>query len=210
MQLENNTLYYIYDPMCSWCYAFESVLCLLQEQLPIDILDKPVLGGLATDSNIPMPIETQTMVRQAWHKIENTVKNVKFNFDFWRQNTPYRSTYPACRAVLAAESQSSELGSLMRKKIQHAYYQDAKNPSLNNILIDCARELGLDVKQFSSDLINPAINEKLIEHIMFSRKLGVSTYPSLRLILINKIYTIPIDYNDVSPILNSIKKNINQ
>lgn len=196
--------------MCSWCYAFESVLCLLQEQLPIDILDKPVLGGLATDSNIPMPIETQTMVRQAWHKIENTVKNVKFNFDFWRQNTPYRSTYPACRAVLAAESQSSELGSLMRKKIQHAYYQDAKNPSLNNILIDCARELGLDVKQFSSDLINPAINEKLIEHIMFSRKLGVSTYPSLRLILINKIYTIPIDYNDVSPILNSIKKNINQ
>ncbi len=205
MQLKNNTLYYIYDPMCSWCYAFEQTLYLLQEQLPSGLFLKPILGGLAADTKTPMSIETQTMIQQAWHQIEKTVKNVKFNYDFWIKNTPYRSTYPAYRAILAAEKQSPEFGGLMRKAIQQAYYQYAKNPSLSNTLVDCAKKLTLDSSQFSSDFISPDIDGLLNEHIKFSRILGVSSYPSLRLILNDKKYTIPIDYNDVEFILSHVK-----
>ncbi|NOR80633.1 MAG: DUF1289 domain-containing protein [Methyloprofundus sp.] len=206
MQLENNTLYYIYDPMCSWCYAFEQVLSDLLQYMPAELTFKPILGGLAADTKTPMPIETQSMIQNAWRQIENTVPNVRFNFDFWTNNTAYRSTYPACRAILAATNQSAKFADSMRQAIQQTYYQEAKNPSLNEVLIDCAKQLPLDIYQFSKDLLSPAINNKLDAHRQFSRLLGVSSYPSLRLALNSEPYTISVDYTSSAPILEQINK----
>lgn len=45
------------------------------------------------------------MVQQVWQRIEQTVPGVHFNWNFWSRNTTIRSTYPACRAVLAAKRQ---------------------------------------------------------------------------------------------------------
>ncbi len=204
MQIENNTLYYVYDPMCSWCYAFEQTLSELQKQLPQTLRFKSILGGLAADTTEPMPAETQAMIQQAWQRIEQTVPNLHFNFDFWTENSPLRSTYPACRALLAAEQQAPELVPRLRKNIQHAYYQEAKNPSLDNILIDCALQTGLNIETFSLDLNNTAIKIKLAEHIQFSRTLGVNSYPSLRLVLENEVYSIAINYSDARPTLTQI------
>jgi len=206
MQYKNNTLYYIYDPMCSWCYAFEQSLQVLKQQLPSGLEFQAILGGRPADSNTPMPINTQLMIQQAWRQIENTVPHIQFNFDFWTNNTAFRSTYPACRAVLAAENQSPLLADPMRKAIQHAYYQEAKNPSLIDHLINCAEQLKLDINQFHHDLLSPAISDKLTEHIQFSRLLGVSSYPSLRLILLDEIYTISIDYKAITPTVTQINK----
>ncbi|RLA25153.1 MAG: DsbA family protein [Gammaproteobacteria bacterium] len=206
MQAENNTLYYIYDPMCSWCYAFEQSLEALHSHLPADLHFKTILGGLAADTQTPMPIETQTMIKQAWRQIEKTVSNVHFNFDFWSKNTPYRSTYPACRAILAATNQGSEYAKPMRQAIQQAYYQEARNPSLNDVLIDSAKQLGLDINRFSKDLQSLAIDIKLTEYRHFSRLLGVSSYPSLRLTLNTETYTIPIDYNTIDLTLDYIQQ----
>ena len=209
MHLEDNTLYYIYDPMCSWCYAFEQSLAILQQHKPAELQFKAILGGLAADTDTPMPIATQTMIQQAWRQIENTVPGVRFNFDFWTKNTAYRSTYPACRAIIAATNQSAEFARPMRLAIQRAYYQDTKNPSLNAVLLACATELALDNNQFSNDLVSLATNIKLTEHRHFARQLGVSSYPSLRLVLDAEIYTIPVNYTDTEPAVELIKQLCN-
>ncbi len=210
MLLENNTLYYIYDPMCSWCYAFEQSLSGLLQSLPANLSFKPILGGLAADTSTPMPIETQTMIQQVWRQIENTVPEIHFNFDFWTVNTPYRSTYPACRAILAATKQSPENTAPMRQAIQQAYYQEAKNPSLNEVLIDCAKQLSLDTSQFSKDLLSPELNNKLTEHRQFARLVGVNSYPSLRLSLNSEPYTVSTDYTASDPILEHINQLLNR
>lgn len=209
MQIENNTLYYIYDPMCSWCYAFEQSLKDLRKQLPLELSFKLILGGLAADTTTPMPIKTQAMIQQAWQQIENSVPPLRFNFDFWTKNTPYRSTYPACRAILAATNQSHEFAKPMRKAIQLAYYQLAKNPSLPDVLIDCAKQLPLDIKRFTKDLASMSTEIKLTEHRHFSRLLKVNSYPSLRLVLDAEVYTIPVDYNDSKSALEQIKIHLN-
>ncbi len=204
MQIEHNSLYYIYDPMCSWCYAFEPCLAELQQRLPQQLNLKMLLGGLAPDTTEVMPAATQAMIQRAWQQIEKQVPNVRFNFDFWSKNTAYRSTYPACRAILAAQKQSPAFAEALRKTIQHAYYQQAKNPSLNAVLIDCAQQIALDSAQFSADLISPEVHAELKAQIQFSRALDVSSYPSLRLVLNNEIYPIQINYNDLDPTLTQI------
>lgn len=208
MPLENNTLYYIYDPMCSWCYAFEESLAEITQKLPALISFKLILGGLAADTDIAMPAETQNMIQKAWQQIEHTVPSIQFNFDFWSKNTTYRSTYPACRAVLAANLQGKDFSGAMRKSIQQAYYKNAKNPSLSATLLQCAESINLDAKRFSADLISNKVNTKLLEQIEFSRSLSVNSYPSLRLVINNKTYTIPINYTQAAPSIQKIQQLI--
>ena len=46
-------------------------------------------------------------------RIEGRIPGVRFNFDFWTHCTPKRSTYPACRAVIAARAQDPTLDEAM-------------------------------------------------------------------------------------------------
>jgi len=210
MHLENNTLYYIYDPMCSWCYAFEASLTEIKATLPSLLTFKSVLGGLAPDSNHTMPVETQTMVQRAWHKIEQSVPSIQFNFDFWSKNTPIRSTYPACRAILAAELQGSDFTDAMRKSIQKTYYQDAQNPSLNSVLLRCAESTQLNKQQFTDDFFHADTQQALTDHIQFSHTLSARSYPSLRLVINQEIHTIPINYTQAQVSIQKIQQLLNQ
>jgi len=108
LMMHDNTmrLNYIHDPMCSWCWAFRPVWTELQKQLPESLQLRYLLGGLAPDSNIIMPADMQQMIQRHWQTIQKRVPATQFNFDFWTQCRPRRSTYPACRAVIAAKQQN--------------------------------------------------------------------------------------------------------
>jgi len=197
-------LYYIHDPMCSWCYAFDSVLKKIESNLPQSVNIIKIVGGLAADSMEPMPEPLASMIQTNWKGIEKTVPHIQFNFDFWNLNQAIRSTYPSCRAVLAAKQQSPHFENKMITQIQWAYYQNAENPSLNRTLINCATRIGLDNKSFIADYNSKLVNDKLQQQIQFSRQLGVSTYPSLVLEIDNQISRLSIDYNDADAVINQI------
>lgn len=193
--------------MCSWCYAFSQSWDALLKALPRNIEIVYLVGGLAPDSTEPMPLATQKMVQQAWQRIEQTVPGVHFNWDFWSRNTPIRSTYPACRAVLAAKKQRTEAEIEMIRAIQTAYYQQAKNPSLAETLHACAHEIGLDVNTFIEDLKSPAIEHELQQQIQQARSMDVHSYPSLRLVNNNAVFPIAIDYLNHQTMLDAIKNH---
>ncbi len=199
-------LYYTHDPMCSWCYAFDAVLKQIELELPKSITAVKILGGLAADSMEPMPSSLVLSIQANWKRIEQTVPDVQFNFDFWKNNQAIRSTYPSCRAVLAAKKQSSHFEDKMIAQIQWAYYQNAENPSLDDTLINCAKQIGLDVKLFTVDYRSECINDQLHQQTNFARHLGVSSYPSLCLEIDKQIVQLKIDYNDANYVMEQIHK----
>ena len=207
------TLYYIHDSMCSWCYGFAPTWNKIQEKLPSTITVEYVVGGLAPDSDQPMPEETQIMVRGAWERIQNML-GTEFNFSFWDNNTPRRSTYPACKAVLTAKMQNFEKE--MIKAIQEAYYLRALNPSDDDVLIQIATELKnalpeqkIDIEKFSKDLNSDAINQDLENQILLSRKLNHRGFPSLVLVHNNTPHFIEHDYKDHTITLDKINALLN-
>jgi len=192
--MPDTRLFYVHDPMCSWCYAFSASLAALQQDLPSNIQMIYLLGGLAADTTEPMPVNLQNTIQQAWHRIENTVPSIRFNYDFWKFNTPLRSTYPACRALLASRKQGAEFEFKLLQAIQNAYYQKARNPSLQVTLQECAAETGLDTVEFIKDLNSLAIDNELQGEIQLARSMGVASYPSLRLLHHEEQIAVTIDY----------------
>ncbi|MFA6051984.1 MAG: DsbA family protein [Methylobacter sp.] len=198
------TLFYIHDPMCSWCYDFEASFCALQKALPTSVRVIKLVGGLAPDTTETMPDDLQKSIQQTWHRIEQTVPNIQFNYDFWTINTPVRSTYPACRAILAAKKQGADFEAKMISAIQTAYYRKAKNPSLQSTLLECAAETGLDVSEFANDLAGNEVENCLQNEISMARRLGATSFPSLRLEHNGRISPITVGYLGHGTMLNKI------
>lgn len=198
-------LYYVHDPMCSWCWAFHPVWQEIQSKLSVDIEVEYLLGGLAPDSEAPMSPVTQREIQAHWKTIQKQVPGIMFNFDFWRVNTPKRSTYPACRAVIAAKNQNSAIENAMILAIQTAYYLEAKNPSDRDVLIACAKNIGLDSEQFEADLLAAATQTQLMNEIRQAQRMQVFGFPSLVVKHQEKITLIRIDYNDAEVVLTRIR-----
>jgi putative protein-disulfide isomerase len=201
-------LYYIHDPMCSWCWGHRPLWDELQRRLPDNITIQYVAGGLAADSNDPMPIALQQTIQGYWREIHNRL-GTEFNFDFWTKNTPRRSTYIACRAVLAAKTQGFEAD--MINAIQRAYYLRALNPSDSDTLLHLAGELshqglGLDRDQFRKDLESPTIHQELQRQIALARELTHQGFPSIVLELNGKRHSIIREYQDCDMVLADIQR----
>ncbi|MDA0321810.1 MAG: DsbA family protein [Verrucomicrobia bacterium] len=170
-------LIYVLDPMCSWCWGFREALQEFTDSLEDHELTY-VMGGLAKDSDDPMTDEMREYVRGAWQAVAART-GAEFNHAFWTTCRPRRSTYPACRAVLAAGLQDAKAS--MIEAIQRAYYLEARNPSDDDALIELAGEIGLDRERFAVDVTSPAVADLLRDDFKLRRELGVTRFPTLLL-----------------------------
>ncbi|MFT5558443.1 MAG: putative protein-disulfide isomerase [Sphingobacteriales bacterium] len=203
MTSSKSCFYYVHDPMCSWCWAhlpeWQKLEAHLSKLLPVQY----VLGGLAPDSDVPMPIEQQQAICGYWKKINHLI-GTEFNFDFWSTNTPRRSTYPACRAVLAASWQNALHE--MNIALQEAYYLKAMNPSNIDTHLILAKQLGLNVRQFSDDLSSEKLENEFNQQLALARRLPIQGFPAMVLSHQGDYYPIVLDYKDHSSALVQVKK----
>jgi len=171
-------------------------------RLPDGIRLVKIVGGLAPDSDEPMPDNLRAGLPNAWRKIHDLL-GTEFNFDFWTKCKPRRSTYPACRAVLAAGEQDQY--DEMIDAIQRAYYLRAMNPSDLETLEILAEEIGLDAEKFAQDIRSVEIEEELQKQVDFARQSPIDGFPSLVLEVGGSMIPITRDYKDPNPSLDHIQ-----
>lgn len=199
------TLYYVYDPMCSWCWGFRPLWDRLQAVLPKALNVVYVAGGLAPDSEHPMPREMQRAIQGIWHEIHRQL-GTEFNFEFWILNKPRRSTYMSCRAAIAAGYQDAQV--VMIDAIQRAYYLRALNPSDVAVLCQLAGELGLDRQRFEQDLLSMDTQQEFSRQMALARALPIDGFPSLVLETNGQQLRLPREYRDPGMLLSEIQKRL--
>ncbi len=198
-------LYYIHDPMCSWCWGYKPTWDKLKSALSEDIQVEYLLGGLAPDNHEPMPQEMRVMLQQTWKRIESQL-GTQFNYDYWTLAKPVRTTYPACRAVIAAQQQGA--GEAMNQAIQQAYYLRAMTPHTESTHAQLAEELNLDVERFIQDCKSTDVEQEFKRQREFCQLLGVHSFPSLVLQLGEKYYVVKLDYVSELTSLKDIEQRI--
>jgi putative protein-disulfide isomerase len=200
----SSTLIYVHDPMCSWCWGFRPALEALLAGLPDSVKVERLLGGLAPDSDAPMPEPLRGQIQQTWRRIQDRIPGTRFNFDFWTRCSPRRSTWPACRAVIAARRQDPGFDETMTGAIQRAYYLEARNPSDGETLIALAAEIGGDATLFARDLDAAETHQALADEIARARGMGVDSFPALVLDCSGSRWRVPVEYTDAGAMLETI------
>lgn len=197
-------LLYVMDPMCSWCWAFSPTLEAIKHTFP-NLPVQFIMGGLATDSEAPMPKEQQQTIRSTWQHIEENT-GTQFNYDFWTQCSPRRSTWRACRAIIVAEQLNPGSADQMANAIQHAYYLHAKNPSDSETLIALAESLGINASDFATLIDAQSTQQTLQEHMNLARQLDVSGFPALRFFDGTKVFRLSDGYSKPDLIIKELHK----
>ena len=196
-------LHYVHDPMCSWCWGYRPAWERLKSCLPDVVKLNNVLGGLAPDNPDPMPVELQAQIQGHWRRIREML-GTEFNFDFWKRCQPRRSTYPACRAVLAAAIQDREEDMILA--IQRAYYLRAMNPSDDETLVQLTGELGLNTGAFEAGLNAAGTHDELMRQVRKARQWRVPGFPSLVLEVDDSHHHVAVDYRDHRITLETIRQ----
>ncbi|MBB1505819.1 DsbA family protein [Pseudoalteromonas sp. SG41-1] len=199
--MNNSQLIYVYDPMCSWCWGFQKCWQKIQDALAneVDIIYK--VGGLAADSDQPMTVSMQQFLQQTWQRIGQQT-GAKFNFDFWQNCQPRRSTYPACRAVIAARYFNKER--VMLGAIQQGYYLSAQNPSDLNTLVSCAQQIGIAADEFLAILQSEQLEQAFQQELAYVQQLPVQGFPSLVLCHKQQYFAIAINYTNANAMISTI------
>ncbi len=197
------TLYYYHDPMCSWCWGYRPTVQKLFSSLPEGVTRTGIVGGLAPDSDQPMPEAQREAIADHWRRIEDLL-GTEFNYDFWTKCEPRRSTYPACRAVIAAAKHGCEEEMIL--EIQKAYYLEARNPSDIDTLQILAEQLGLNAETFRKDIASSDTEAELQRQISLARASGVSGFPSLAVETNGQLVPINVDYKNCEVSLKQIEK----
>lgn len=203
-----NKLLYVIDPMCSWCWAFSDSVQNIAKVHP-DLELHYLMGGLAPDSDEPMPVDMQQGIQSIWHQIADKT-GTRFNYDFWTRCQPRRSTWRACRAVLTTRHLAPGKESSMIRAIQEAYYLNAQNPSDRDTLIEAAQQIGLDTKHFSELLDSDEMKTGLEQDMSIAGQLGARGFPAVRLIKGDKVHWVSDGYLDESQFLQHLETALKQ
>jgi len=203
-------LYYAHDPMCSWCWGFAPMWDKLENELTKLYSDQlrieKLLGGLAADSDEEMPEHMQQYLQKTWQTIQQKIPGTQFNFDFWKSCKPRRSTWPACRAIIAARNQQKEFDGLMTWAIQQAYYLKARNPSDRDTLISLAGEIGADKTKFAEDLDAEETRNQHDQEMQWVRQLGIQGFPSLVLVFGQQANGVQVDFGNTQSMLVRVEQ----
>jgi len=171
-------LYFVADPMCSWCWGFRSSWKSLLKELPTSVIITDLMGGLAPDSEEPMDAPTRAYIQSAWGSVAERT-GAQFNHQFWEVCEPRRSTYPACRGVISAGLQSPSARTRYYDAVQEAYYLEARNPSEKSTLVTLAEEIGLDKNRFQRDLESRTVQDTFEMELAQVRAFGVRGFPTI-------------------------------
>jgi putative protein-disulfide isomerase len=197
------TLYYVHDPMCSWCWGFRPTWDALKHVLPDTVTVENVCGGLARDCDELMSEDMQRAIEGYWRTVQAQL-GTEFNYDFWRVNKPRRSTYMACRASIAAAAQNAEQA--MIDAIQRGYFLRALNPSDVPVLVKLAGELDLNEVRFEGDLLSVSTELEFQRQLKLARNLLIHGFPSLVLAVGEKTSKVEINYRKVDGMLKAINQ----
>jgi len=170
------TLHYVADPLCSWCWGFSPVI----RELGQDIRVRYRMGGLAADSDRPMDAETREYVRAAWESVARAT-GARFDRSLWDVASPRRSTWPACRAVIAADLQREGGGAELFHRFQRAFYTEAIDVTNPDSFADLAASLSppLDSTQLLRDIAGDEVAQRFEQDLQFALRLRVRQFPSL-------------------------------
>ena len=188
--------------MCSWCWGYRPEWLKLKSAVQDELQVISILGGLAPDSDQPMPPDMRQAIEGHWRKIQSML-GTQFNFDFWRLCHPRRDTYKASRAVVVADGY--ELAEEMIAAIQRAYYLRAMNPSEPETLVQLAVEIGLDEAGFRTALHSDETEAEFASQIRLARSMGIRSFPSLVLKTDSGIKPVALDYQDHRVTLEDIR-----
>jgi putative protein-disulfide isomerase len=178
----NKTVFYVSDPMCSWCWGFspeaQKMHNALQGRADLHI----VVGGLRAGAREPMDDSLKAYAREHWEHVHERTGQ-PFDFTFFDRDGFVYDTESPCRAVVTMRSLAPEKTLDMLIALHREFYANNRDITDTDIVAEIAveqgAEQGIDEDTFKAAYLSDEMRNATREDFMLSRGLGVSGFPTI-------------------------------
>lgn len=211
--MTENSLVYVGDPMCSWCYGFGVPLQQLLAQLP-GVPLAVVLGGLRAYNQEVMPDALKSTLHHHWREVTKRSGKPFGKGQFDREGYIY-DTEPACRAVVTIRAHAAEHTLAMYHAIQHAFYAMGRDITQTSVLADVWQKL-VDSKilgnvEFSSSEFIEAFESDSIKtqtrnDFAMVQQWGIRGFPALIAVVNGEAQLVSNGYMEADEMLQRVQQ----
>lgn len=169
-------IYMFVDPLCPECWAIEPIMKKLQIEYGRYFSIKHVLSGRLATLNMGKKKNYEN-IADNWEKTASR-SGMSCDGSLWFEN-PVSSPYIASIAIKAAELQGRRAGIRFLRKLQEVLFLDKQNVSNFEVLKDCARQVGLDVEEFITDIHSESSAKAFQCDLKITSEMDVQEIPTL-------------------------------
>lgn len=172
------------DVVCGWCYVLSETLETLSKEFELDIAYHSFALGKTREDMNKMFGNSQNAKKEImlhWERTKTHAKNLIINVEKMRENDfLYPTSLPGLKACQAAKLKGGQKKyKEYFNKIQYYHLTLTENIADEKILIEVAQKVGLDIERFTKDLRSEKTTQMVDKDIELSRKLGISSVPSM-------------------------------
>lgn len=176
--MKEKTLWYIADPMCSWCWGFMPVIEKIRSEYSGRFKLELLLGGLRPGTKDPMPPAQRQEILHHWEAVHRTTGQ-PFRFEGALPEGFVYDTEPASRGVVAVSLINPDAVFPFFKAVQTAFYAEQQNVTSSAVLAQLAGNMRVDTQRFAQIFESDTAKNLTREHFHRSRRLGVSGFPTV-------------------------------
>jgi predicted DsbA family dithiol-disulfide isomerase len=169
-------IYMFIDPLCPECWALEPMIKKLQIEYGRFFTLKHIISGRINTLN-HLKKRTPANQSKAWEK---TASLTGMSCDgILKSESSISAPFAASLAVKAAELQGRKAGIKYLRKLQEVLFLETRNISEEKVLLEIAKEVGLDEDEFVRDLHSPSAAKALQCDLKISAEMEVQENPTL-------------------------------
>ncbi|WP_318183965.1 ClpXP adapter SpxH family protein [Metabacillus idriensis] len=169
-------IYMFIDPLCPECWALEPVIKKLQIQYGRFFTLKHIVSGQIKTLNHTKR-KNPSSLAQVWEKTAN-VTGMSCDGTLWSKN-PISTPFTASLAIKSAELQGRKAGIRFLRKLQEVLFLQTQNVTEEKVLLEIAREVGLDEEEFLKDLHSASSAKALQCDLKITAEMDVQEIPTL-------------------------------
>lgn len=176
--MSEKTLWYVADPMCSWCWGFMPVIERIRNEYGNRLKVELLLGGLRPGTKDSISAAQRQEILHHWHTVHRTTGQ-PFRFEGAMPEGFVYDTEPASRGVIAVSLINPLAVFPFFKAVQSAFYVAQQNVTDPIVLSQLATDAGLDARRFLRTFESDTGRNLTLAHFQKARQWGVHGFPSL-------------------------------
>lgn len=171
-------MYYIADPMCSWCYGFARVIqgihATYQDRMQISL----VTGGLRVGNTHRLTSALKETLVGHWRDVEDMTGQA-FNYDFPVPEGFIYNTEPSCRAAVVVRKHKGDEVFPFFETLHTAFYVEGRDMTDTDVLTELATKHGVDGEIFRTSFDDEEVAQETYDDFAFGHSLGIQGFPSI-------------------------------
>ncbi|WP_188455649.1 ClpXP adapter SpxH family protein [Virgibacillus oceani] len=169
-------IYVFIDPLCPECWSLEPYLRKLSIEYGNYFTIRPIISGHLNTLNKDI-FDKPKKLKDIWEKTASRT-GMSCDGDLWIEN-PISHPWIASLAIKAAELQGKKAGKVFLRKLQENLFLMKQNITDEDVLIRCAREANLDIREFTDDLYSPSAKKAFQCDVKLTHEMEVDYIPTI-------------------------------